>query len=104
MIHEVREDISVRDIKAVMDYLDGRMSVDQLMDEDGLEGEAFEDKNNEGPDIRNEVMDINVKRLYDTFLGKLKDEVIKFGRAYEKENSATINDGSTVFDWLFKGV
>lgn len=73
MIHEVRGDISERDIKAAMDYLDGRMSVDQLMDEDGLEGEAFEDKNNEGPDIRNEVMDINVERLYDTFLGKLTD-------------------------------
>ena len=73
MIHEVREEISVRDIKAVMDYLDGRMSVDQLMDEDGLEGDAFEDKNNEGPDLRNEVMDINVERLFDTFLDKLTD-------------------------------
>lgn len=69
----IREDISVRDIKAVMDYLDGRMSVDQLMDEDGLEGDAFEDKNNQGPNLRNEVMDINVERLFDTFLGKLTD-------------------------------
>ncbi|NCB94771.1 MAG: hypothetical protein EOM40_19820 [Clostridia bacterium] len=44
-----------------------------MMDEDGLEGEAFEEKNNEGPDLRNEVMDINVERLFDTFLGKLTD-------------------------------
>lgn len=73
MVQEVREDVSVRDIKAIMDYLDGRMSVDQLIDEDGLEGEAFEDKNNEGPDLRNEVMDINVERIFDAFLGKLTD-------------------------------
>lgn len=59
--------------EAVMDYLDGRMSVDQLMEEDGLEGEAFEDKNNEDPDLKNEVMDINVERLFDAFLGKMTD-------------------------------
>ena len=73
MIHEERPDFSVKDIKAVMDYLDGRMSVDQLMEEDGLEGEAFEDKNNEEPNLKNEVMDINVERLFDAFLGKMTD-------------------------------
>ena len=33
----------------------------------------FEDKNYEGPDLRNDVMDINVERLFDTFLGKMTD-------------------------------
>lgn len=73
MIHEERPDFSVKDIKAVMDFIDGRMSVNQLMEEDGIEGEAFEDKNNEGPDLKNEVMDINVERLFDTYLGKMTD-------------------------------
>jgi hypothetical protein len=38
-----------------------------------LEGEAFEDENNEGPDLKNEVMDINVERFFDVFLGKMTD-------------------------------
>lgn len=73
MIHVMKPEYSVKDIKAVLDYLDGRMSVEQMLEEDGMEGEAFEDKNYEGPDLRNDVMDINVERLFDTFLGKMTD-------------------------------
>lgn len=73
MIHMVKPEYSVKDIKAVLDYLDGRMSVEQMLEEDGMEGEAFEDKNHEGPDLKNEVMDINVERLFDAFLSKMTD-------------------------------
>lgn len=73
MIHVVKPEYSVKDIKAVLDYLDGRMSVEQMLEEDGMEGEAFEDKNHEGPDLRNEVLDINVERLFDAFLSKMTD-------------------------------
>lgn len=73
MIHEVKPVYSVKDIKAVLDYLDGRMSVEQMLEEDGMEGEAFEDKNHEGPDLKNEVMDINVQKFFDLFLGKMSD-------------------------------
>ena len=64
---------SVRDIKAILDYLDGRVSVEQILEEDGMEGEAFEDKNYEGPDLRNDVMDINVQKLFDLFLDRMSD-------------------------------
>lgn len=73
MIHEVKPEYSVKDIKAVFDYLDGRMSVEQMIEEDGMEGEAFEDKNHEGPDLKNEVMDINVQKFFNLFLGKMSD-------------------------------
>ena len=73
MIHVVKPEYSVKDIKAVLDYLDGRMSVEQMLEEDGMEGEAFEDKNHEGPDLRNDVMDINVQKLFDLFLDKMSD-------------------------------
>lgn len=73
MIHEVKPEHSVKDIKAVFDYLDGRMSVEQMLEEDGMEGEAFEDKNHEGPDLKNEVMDINVQKFFNLFLGKMSD-------------------------------
>lgn len=45
MIHELKPDYSVRDIKAVFDYLDGRISVEKMLEEDGMEGEVFEDSN-----------------------------------------------------------
>lgn len=73
MIHEVKPVYSVKDIKAVLDYLDGRISVEQMLEEDGMEGEAFEDKNYEGADLKNEEMDINVQKLFDLFLGKMSD-------------------------------
>lgn len=73
MIYEEKPEYSVKDIKAVLDYLDGRMSVEQMLDEDGMEGEAFEDKNHEGPDLKNEVLDINVQKFFDLFLGKMSD-------------------------------
>ena len=38
-----------------------------------MEGEAFEDKNNEGPNLKNDVMDINVQKFFDLFLGKMRD-------------------------------
>lgn len=44
IIQEERPELSVRDIKAVLDYLDGRVSVEQMIEEDGMEGEAFEEK------------------------------------------------------------
>lgn len=73
MIHEERQELTVKDIKAALDFLDGRMSIDQMMEEDGIEGEAFEDKNNEGPELKNEVMDINVQKLFDLFLDRMSD-------------------------------
>ncbi len=73
MIHEERPEYSVKDIKAILDYLDGRVSVEQMLEEDGMEGEAFEDKNYEDPDLRNDVMDINVQKLFDLFLDKMSD-------------------------------
>ena len=73
MVHEERPDYTVKDIKAVFDYLDGRISVEKLLEEDGMEGEEFEDKNCVGADLRNEVMDVNVERLFDVFLGKMTD-------------------------------
>ena len=33
----------------------------------------FEDKNNEGPELKNEVMDINVQKLFDLFLDRMSD-------------------------------
>ena len=51
LIHEERQELSVKDIKAALDFLDGRMSIDQMMEEDGIEGEAFADKTNEGPEL-----------------------------------------------------
>lgn len=56
-----------------LDYLEGRVSVEQMIEEDGTEGEAFEDKNGEGPDLKNDVMDINVQKLFDLFLAKMSD-------------------------------
>lgn len=44
-----------------------------MLEEDGMEGEAFEDKNNEGPNLKNDVMDINVQKFFDLFLGKMRD-------------------------------
>lgn len=73
MIQEERPEYSARDIKAILDYLDGRVSVEQMLEEDGMEGEAFEDKNHEGPDLRNDVMDINVQKLFDLFSDKMSD-------------------------------
>ena len=73
MIHEERQELTVKDIKAALDFLDGRMSIDQMMEEDGIEGEAFADKNNEGPELKNEVMDINVQKLFDLFLDRMSD-------------------------------
>lgn len=71
--YEERQELTVKDIKAALDFLDGRMSIDQMMEEDGIEGEAFEDKNNEGPELKNEVMDINVQKLFDLFLDRMSD-------------------------------
>ena len=73
MVHEVKPDYSARDIKAVFDYLDGRISVEKMLEEDGMEGEAFEDPNGEGPDLKNDVMDINVQKLFDLFLDRMSD-------------------------------
>lgn len=72
-IGEVLTDISVEDIKAALDYLDGRTSIEKLAEDDGMEGEAFEDKNSVGPDIKNSVMDIRVEKLFDLFLGRMSD-------------------------------
>ena len=73
MVHELKPDYSARDIKAVFDYLDGRISVEKMLEEDGMEGEAFEDPNGEGPDLKNDVMDINVQKLFDLFLDRMSD-------------------------------
>lgn len=73
MIFNEKPEYSVKDIKAVLDYLDGRMSVEQMLEEDGMEGEAFEDKSHDGPDLKNEVVDINVQKFFDLFLGKMSD-------------------------------
>lgn len=98
MIQEERPEYSVRDIKAILDYLDGRMSVEQMLEEDGMEGEAFEDKNHEGPDLRNDVMDINVQKLFDLFLDKMSDiekffALIEIGCS-EKYSSMTVSQFS----------
>ena len=73
MVHELKPDYSVRDIKAVFDYLDGRISVEKMLEEDGMEGEAFEDPNGEAPDLKNDIMDINVQKLFDLFLDRMSD-------------------------------
>lgn len=73
MVHELKPDYSARDIRAVFDYLDGRISVEKMLEEDGMEGEAFEDPNGEGPDLKNDVMDINVQKLFDLFLDRMSD-------------------------------
>lgn len=73
MVHELKPDYSARDIKAVFDYLDGRISVEKMLEEDGMEGEAFEDPNGEEPDLKNDVMDINVQKLFDLFLDRMSD-------------------------------
>lgn len=98
MIQEERPEYSVRDIKAILDYLDGRVSVEQMLEEDGMEGEAFEDKNHEGPDLRNDVMDINVQKLFDLFLDKMSDiekffALIEIGCS-EKYTSMTVSQFS----------
>lgn len=98
MIHLVKPEYSVKDIKAVLDYLDGRMSVEQMLEEDGMEGEAFEDKNHEGPDLRNDVMDINVQKLFELFLDKMSDiekffALIEIGCS-EKYSSMTVSQFS----------
>ena len=73
MVHELKTDYSVHDIKAVFDYLDGRLSVEKMLEADGMEGEAFEDQNGEGPDLKNDVIDINVQKLFDLFLDRMSD-------------------------------
>ena len=45
----------------------------QLLEEDGMEGEAFEAKNNEELNLKNDVLVINVQKLFDLFLGKMSD-------------------------------
>lgn len=60
--------------------------------------EAFEDKNHEGPDLRNDVMDINVQKLFDLFLDKMSDiekffALIEIGCS-EKYSSMTVSQFS----------
>lgn len=45
----------------------------QLLEEDEMEGEAFEAKNNEELNLKNDVLVINVQKLFDLFLGKMSD-------------------------------
>ncbi len=106
MIQEVRPELSDRDIKAVLDYLDGRASVEQLIDEGGIEDEAFEDKNGEGPELKNEFMDINVQKLFDLFLGKMSD-IEKFFALIEigcSEKYATMTASQFSVDPVFLSI
>lgn len=106
MIQEERPEFLVRDIKVVLDYLDGRVSVEQLLEEDAMEGAAFEDKNNEGPNFKNDVMDINVQKLFDLFLGKMSD-IEKFFALIEigcSEKYATMTASQFSVDPVFLNI
>lgn len=45
----------------------------QLLEEDGMEGEDYEAKNNEELNLKNDVLVINVQKLFGLFLGKMSD-------------------------------
>lgn len=72
MIHEVKTTTSVRDIAAILDYVRGKASVEQMMEEDSLEKKSMKDAGNLDTDIFDEL-DLDTEKLFDSFFARLTD-------------------------------
>lgn len=72
MIHEARPSITVRDIASVLDYVKGNVSIEQMMEEDGGEKEAFKGADNLDTDIF-DILEVDSKKLLDVFFARLTD-------------------------------
>ena len=72
MVHEERPTVSVRDVKTVIDFTRGKASLDEMSDEDGVEGEIF--KGQDDLEINEfDVLDINVEKVFDAFFNRMSD-------------------------------
>lgn len=72
MIHEEKPSITIQDIKAVIDFTKGKVSLDGMLMEDGLEGKIF--KGQEDVETNKlDVLDVKVEKLLDAFIGGLRD-------------------------------
>ena len=72
MIHEARPSVTVRDITAVLDYIKGNASIEQMMEEDGGEKEVFKGADNLDTDIF-DILDVDTEKLFDAFFNRLTD-------------------------------
>lgn len=72
MIHEARPSVTVRDIASVLNYVKGNASIEQMMEEDGGEKEAFKGADNLDTDIF-DLLDVDTKKLFDAFFARLTD-------------------------------
>lgn len=72
MIHAERPSITVKDIKAVIDFTRGKASLSQMEEEDGLEGEIF--KGQDDLEISEfDVLDNDVEQIVEKFLSQMRD-------------------------------
>lgn len=72
MIHEIKTTTSVRDITAILDYVRGKASVEQMMEEDSWEKESMKEAGNLDTDIF-DVLDLDTQKLFDGFFARLTD-------------------------------
>ena len=72
MIHEIETTTSVRDIAAILDYVRGKASVEQMMEEDSWEKEAVNGASNLDTNIF-DVLDLDTEKLFDAFFARLTD-------------------------------
>ncbi|MGI6502222.1 MAG: hypothetical protein ACOX1S_15390 [Anaerostipes sp.] len=72
MIHEIKKTTSVRDITAILDYVRGKASVEQMMEEDSWEKEGVNGASNLDTNIF-DVLDLDTEKLFDAFFAHLTD-------------------------------